>query len=105
MKDRQLVFLQAKEIQKNTGKGFNLCLSTAWHVYRLKKAMLKSEVFFTFRKVSGEIRPACGKLLNNDILFKDIKALHYFDLYQNEYRSFKPENLLVYHINGKSIKV
>ncbi len=95
---RSQVFKRAHLIAKQTGKTFAICLVKAWQLYRLKKQMLKGKVKFAYEKADGTLRYAIGTLKGNFEIKgtgkPNLKALAYFDLEANSFRSFKIENLV-----------
>lgn len=97
---RTKVFKRAHEIMKSTGKGFAVCLSKSWVIYRLTKKLLsKDEVCFTYEKKDGSLRRAYGTLKNVGQFIKGTgkataKVFHYWDLEAVAFRCFKAENLI-----------
>ena len=80
-------------------------LKSAWKNAKLYKAMCKSTVTFTFRKVNGSVRHSTGTLSVQVIPTHSIPTgVHphtknsnrqaYFDTEKQEWRSYKRENLI-----------
>lgn len=97
---RSKVFGWAYQIAKATGKQFAVCLSKAWALYRLKKAMKQGVVSFAYEKADGTLRKAKGTLnVLREITRKagtpKTGSFPYFDIEANAFRSFKIENLVV----------
>ena len=80
-------------------------LKSAWKNAKLYKAMCKSTVTFTFRKVDGTVRHSTGTLSVQVIPSHSIPTgVHphtknsnrqaYFDMEKQEWRSYKRENLI-----------
>lgn len=97
---RSKVFKRAHEIAKRTNKGFAVCLSKAWALYRLAKAMTKKdEVCFTYEKKDGSLRRAHGTLKDVGRFIKGTGktssgVFHYWDLEAVVFRCFRVENLV-----------
>lgn len=97
---RSKVFGWAYQIAKATGKQFAVCLSKAWALYRLKKAMKQGIVSFAYEKADGTLRKAKGTLnVLREIARKagtpKTGSFPYFDIEAQAFRSFKIENLVV----------
>jgi hypothetical protein len=96
---KSLVFKTAWQIASNF-KSFSEALKHAWQTVKLKYAMLKGVVEFSYRKVDGSIRTAVGTLQGQHVNYEfkgkpsTNKTLAYFDLEQGAFRSFKIENLI-----------
>lgn len=58
---RSKVFGWAYQIAKATGKQFAVCLSKAWALYRLKKAMKQGVVSFAYEKADGHYGKQKGR--------------------------------------------
>jgi len=79
---------------------FSNCLKKAWRVFKLKKAMAKKVVAFTYKKVNGSIRYAKGTL--QEVFIRDVKGgrkpnlrtLAYWDTEADGFRCFRIENLV-----------
>ena len=80
-------------------------LKAAWKNAKLYKAMCKSTVTFTFRKVDGTVRHSTGTLSVQVIPShsiptgvkkkkKNSNRQAYFDMEKQEWRSYKRENLI-----------
>ncbi|NDV82223.1 SH3 beta-barrel fold-containing protein [Bacteroides sp. 51] len=96
---RSKVFKQAYEMVASTGKSFQVCLAKAWAIYRLSKRMKNEIVTFAYEKADGTLRKAKGTLKDIQNLIKGTgtennKAMRYFDVEANSFRSFKVENLI-----------
>lgn len=71
--------------------------------YVLKRKMRRGVVTFTYKKVDGTVRTACGTL-KADMLPQTLgtgkkpshEVLVYFDIDRKSWRSFRRENLLTY---------
>lgn len=93
---RSKVFAWAHEIARATGRHFAVCLSQAWSIYRLRRAMLKGTVRFCFEKADGRLRAAVGTLKDVGDKVKGTgafnpKTVTFFDIEKGEFRSFKTE--------------
>ena len=97
---RSKVFKRAYQIMQATGKAFAVCLSKAWALYRLAKAMrTEDKVHFTYEKKDGSLRRAYGTLKDVSRFVKGTgktseSVFHYWDLEAAGFRSFKIENLI-----------
>ena len=96
---RSKVFKQAYEMVASAGKSFQVCLSKAWAIYRLSKRMRDEIVVFAYEKADGTLRKAKGTLKGIQSLIKGTgkendKAMRYFDVEANGFRSFRVENLI-----------
>lgn len=96
---RTQVFKKAYELTKVTGKCFSVCLSRAWALYRLIKAMKNGIVWFAYEKADGSLRKAKGTLKGTEYLVKgysreNFKTVCYFDVEAEAFRSFRCENLI-----------
>ncbi|MCD7931801.1 MAG: SH3 beta-barrel fold-containing protein [Tannerellaceae bacterium] len=97
--DRSKVFRIAREMQRATGKRFEVCLARSWQLYRLLKQMRQGEVLFAYEKADGSLRRAKGTLKDIEGLIKgtgreSYKSIRYFDLDAQAFRSFKVENFI-----------
>ena len=96
---RQEVLRTAHQLKKS-GLSFSEAQKKAWENYRLKSAMHRQPVLFTFRKVDGTERMALGSLETR--YMETVKGTgkasatvtNYFDLERNSWRSFRIENLV-----------
>lgn len=82
-----------------SGNKFSNCLKKAWVLYRLKRAMGKRVVRFTYKKVNGALRYAHGTL-QEAFLDKvkgdrkpNLRTLVYWDMEAAGFRCFRIENL------------
>lgn len=97
MKSR--VFKTAWQIASNF-KNFAEALKHAWELIKLKCAMMKGTVKFTYKRVDGTNRAAVGTLQNVDPKYafqsnaKTNSNMVYFDLEMGAFRCFKIENLI-----------
>lgn len=97
---RSKVFKRAHEIARKTNKSFAVCLSKAWALYRLAKAMTKrDEVCFTYEKKDGTLRRAYGTLKGVGQFIKgtgrtSTGVFHYWDLEAVAFRCFRVENFI-----------
>ncbi len=96
---RTKVFKRAYQIMHSTGKAFAVCLSKAWALYRLAKALRTKDVCFTYEKKDGSLRRAYGTLKNVSQFVKgagktSTGVFHYWDLEAVAFRCFKVENLI-----------
>ncbi len=99
MNFRSKVFHYAHQLVKSTGKAFSVCLSKAWALYRLTRAMRAEVVRFAYEKADGTLRKAVGTLKDTADKIKgtgtpNFKTLCYFDVEAGGFRSFKIENLI-----------
>ncbi len=80
-------------------------LRLAWKAMRLQSSLIKGNVRFSFRKVSGEIRVAYGTLCGLDRICKPKTAtskprrqpddiICYYDIEKHAFRSFNAANLI-----------
>ncbi|MFC4213492.1 SH3 beta-barrel fold-containing protein [Pedobacter lithocola] len=96
---KSLVFKTAWQIASNFGT-FAEALKHAWELIKLKFAMMKGVVEFSYRKVDGSIRTAVGTLQMPHVNYEykgkpsTNKTLAYYDLEQGAFRCFKIENLI-----------
>ena len=96
---KSLVFKTAWQIASNFGT-FAEALKHAWELIKLKFAMMKGVVEFSYRKVDGSIRTAVGTLRSPHANYEykgkpsTNKTLAYYDLEQGGFRCFKIENLI-----------
>lgn len=96
---KSLVFKTAWQIASNFAM-FAEALKHAWQLIKLKYAMLKGVVEFSYRKVDGTIRTAVGTLQEPHVNYEfkgnasTNKTMAYFDLEQGAFRCFKIENLI-----------
>lgn len=96
---RSKVFKQAYEMVASTGKSFAVCLAKAWAIYRISKRMRDEIVTFAYEKADGTLRKAKGTLKDIQNFIKGTgkendKAMRYFDVEANGFRSFRVENLI-----------
>jgi hypothetical protein len=96
---RKTVMKRAHEMHKETNKSFAICLIQAWKVYRLSKKMVTGAVKFAFEKKDGTLRYATGTLKHiiNTVaadITKNYKAVPYYDIEVQGFRSFKIQNLI-----------
>jgi hypothetical protein len=99
---RSRVFKMAYEMVKATGKSFAVCLSRAWALYRLTKAMKEGIVTFTYEKVDGTLRRAKGTLKGVQAFVKgtakesaeNYKTMKYYDTEACGFRSFRVGNFV-----------
>lgn len=97
MKSR--VFKTAWQIASNF-KTFAEALKHAWELLKLKYAMMKGVVKFTYKRVDGTNRAAVGTLQNVDAKYefqsnaRTNSNIVYFDLEMGAFRCFKIENLI-----------
>lgn len=95
------LMLQAWQFVKSYNYTMSKALKCAWANLKVKAALLKGYVKFTFKKVSGEIRTAIGTLANipiqtfsNKNRAKSDSIQTYFDIERNEFRCFHKELLI-----------
>lgn len=99
---RARVMKYAWQIWRNTKASLSECLTKAWRIIKLMQAMRKGVVKFFYKKVDGTIRCAYGTLqfpngatFNGKRLTKlSFKTVVYFDNEKQDFRSFRPENIL-----------
>lgn len=96
---RSKVFKWAHHLARTTGKGFAVCLAKAWALYRLKVKMANGVIKFAYEKADGTLRHATGTLNVPGFTPKSSrefneKAVAYYDVDANGFRSFKTENLI-----------
>lgn len=96
---RTQVFRRAYELAWSTGKCFSVCLTKAWALYRLIKAMKSGVVSFAYEKADGSLRKAKGTLKDIQSFIKgagkeSFKTVCYFDVEAGAFRSFRIENLI-----------
>lgn len=96
---RSKVFAWAHYLLRETGKTFAVCLSKAWAIYRLRKAMKERVVTFAFEKADGSLRKAKGTLKDVEHLVKGTgvftpKTVTYYDVEKESFRSFKINNFI-----------
>jgi len=96
---KSLVFKTAWQIASDFAT-FAEALKHAWQLIKLKYAMLKGVVEFSYRKVDGSIRTAVGTLQAPHVNYEfkgkasTTKTMAYFDLEQGAFRCFKIENFI-----------
>lgn len=104
-KNLQSIMSLAWKFVKNDGMNMSEALKAAWKNAKLYRAMCKSAVTFTFRKVDGSIRQSLGTLSLTAIPSHQIPTgIHphaknsnrqaYYDMDKQEWRSYKRENLI-----------
>lgn len=97
MKSR--VFKTAWQIASNFST-FAEALKHAWELIKLKYAMMRGVVKFSYKRVDGTIRAAVGTLQDLHAKYgfqgtaKTNKTMVYFDLEMGAFRCFKIENLI-----------
>lgn len=98
--NKSRVFSLAWQFVKKNGFTMAEALRVAWRNIKLRYALTKGIVRFTFEKVDGTIRQAFGTLAENMIpaisgnrRVNDTVQV-YFDTEKGEYRCFKKSNLL-----------
>lgn len=96
---RTQVFKRAYELAKATGKCFSVCLTKAWALYRLIRAMKNGVVSFAYEKADGSLRKAKGTLKDVQSLIKgtgkeSFKTVNYYDVEAMSFRSFRIENFI-----------
>ena len=91
----------AWQLVKRNGFSMSEAMKCAWANMKLKAAMKKRIVKFSFTKVDGSVREAYGTLKENLIPAtsgesrkKNDTVQVYFDTERQEYRCFKKANLL-----------
>lgn len=92
------VFKMAWELVKEFGMTLSESLTKAWKAAKLKAQLLKGNVNFKFKKKDGSIREAVGTLANLNYESKggkkNYKAIAYYDLVSQGFRSFSVNNLI-----------
>jgi hypothetical protein len=98
---RARVFNYANQLNRVTTASWSICLTKAWQLYRLAKAMRAGAVTFYYYKADGTIRRAVGTLRNlpagctiGKQTKPSYKTLAYFDTEKQSFRCFKIENLI-----------
>ena len=87
------VFKLAHYLFNKTNKSFSKCLKKAWSVYRLiKKMITHNATAFAYQTVKGELRHATGIMYG--FCVDQYASITYFDTDKQQYRKFKPENLI-----------
>lgn len=95
------VMLLAWHFVRHNGFTKSVALKAAWNNAKLTSEMKTGVVNFSFRRLDGTIRQACGTL--QDTLLPQCKGTGrkaddtlqtYFDTERQAYRSFKKANLL-----------
>lgn len=104
-KDLSNVMRRAWQIARATGKAFSVALSKSWALYRLVKQMRAGVVRFSYEKVDGTLRKACGTLKDTGLLVKgtgrpdDGQTVKYYDVEAKGFRSFRVENFITTYEN------
>lgn len=98
--DLQMIMRRAWAIARSTGKMFSVCLSKAWAIYRLVRAMRAGIVSFAYEKADGSMRRAKGTLHDAASAIKgtgrpdDGRTVKYYDVEADGWRSFRVENFI-----------
>lgn len=95
-----MIMRRAWAIARSTGKMFPVCLSKAWAIYRLVRAMRAGIVSFAYEKADGSMRRANGTLHYVASAIKgtgrpdDGRTVKYYDVEAGGWRSFRVENFI-----------
>lgn len=100
---KAMIFKMAWSMVKTMGMTMSAALRAAWKAIKVKVAMAKAVVKFTFRKKDGSERVAEGTTNLNTIPVEkhpkegkasSPKVITFFDTIKQEWRSFKPEAII-----------